>query len=116
MNKNRTVPYGYQIINGEITEKKDEADIVRWIFNRYEKGASYKKIADILTAKEVFYLENKNTWNKNNIKRILENRKYSGREDTTALITEENFDAVQNIIAGKIKRLHRQVGGNKGIR
>ena len=45
MGKNRYLPFGYRIRNGEIVIEPVEANIVRKAFEEYAAGASYASIA-----------------------------------------------------------------------
>ena len=51
--KLRMVPYGYRMNNGKIIPDKNEATVVRNIFDLYIGGKSLKAIADSLTAENV---------------------------------------------------------------
>ena len=42
------LPYGYVLIDGEITVQEEKADVVRSIFGAYLAGASLGKIVDLL--------------------------------------------------------------------
>lgn len=49
MRKNRNIPFGYSIVNGNITINLEEAAAVRQIFTLYIAGMSLKTIADQMT-------------------------------------------------------------------
>lgn len=42
------LPYGYVLIDGEITVQEEKADVVRSIFGAYLAGASLGKIVDLV--------------------------------------------------------------------
>ena len=42
MKKTRFIPYGYTMRNGRTVIEHGEADIIRYIFDEYIKGASLK--------------------------------------------------------------------------
>ncbi|MBR4101859.1 MAG: recombinase family protein [Oscillospiraceae bacterium] len=88
--KNRTIPFGYMMQNGEITTNPTEVLAVVTIFSDYLAGHS---LLDIAKRMEVPYSEG-SVWNKNMVKRILENEKYLGTDRFPQLISEEMFRAV----------------------
>ena len=90
MSKNRTIPFGYMMQNGEITTNPTEVLAVVTIFSDYLAGHS---LLDIAKRMEVPYSEGA-VWNKNMVKRILENEKYLGTDKFPQLISEEKFRAV----------------------
>ena len=90
MSKNRTIPFGYMMHNGEIITNPTEVLAVITIFGDYLAGHS---LLDIAKRMEVPYSEGA-VWNKNMVKRILENEKYLGTDRFPQLISEEMFQAV----------------------
>ncbi len=88
--KNRTIPFGYMMQNGEVTTNPTEVLAVVTIFSDYLAGHS---LLDIAKRMEVPYSEGA-VWNKNMVKRILENEKYLGTDKFPQLISEEMFRAV----------------------
>lgn len=90
MLKNRYIPYGYTMENGDIVIEQSEAKIIRYIFETYIAGAALKDIADRLTAQQVVYSEKKTEWNKARVMRILDNVKYLG-DDTFPQIIDEGL-------------------------
>ena len=76
MKKTRFIPYGYTMRNGQIIIEHREADIIRYIFDEYIKGASLKTLAEELTARRVPYTEKTEVWDKARIARIIDNAKY----------------------------------------
>ena len=91
----RTIPFGYRMQQGEIVCDSVEADVVRDIFDRYLKGESLQIIATALTARGIRYHEGTNCWNKNMVKRVLENAHYLGDDQFPSIISGENYQAVQ---------------------
>ena len=92
MLKNRYIPYGYTMENGDIVIEQNEAKIIRYIFETYIAGATLKDIANRLTAQQVVYSEKKTEWNKARVMRILDNVKYLG-DDTFPQIIDEGLFA-----------------------
>ena len=87
MAKNRKIPFGYMMQNGEITTNPKEVLAVVTIFRSYLNGES---LVDIAKAMEVPYNEGV-AWNKNMVKRIIENEKYLGTDKYPQLIDEDTF-------------------------
>ena len=87
MAKNRKFPFGYMKQNGEITTNPKEVLAVVTIFRSYLNGES---LVDIAKAMEVPYNEGV-AWNKNMVKRIIENEKYLGMDKYPQLIDEDTF-------------------------
>ncbi len=97
----RTIPFGYQMRQGRIERNTAEADTVRDIFSRYLQGESLQRIATALTARGVRYHERTERWNKNMVKRILENEHYLGDELHPRIIHEKDFLTAQLIKSDK---------------
>lgn len=88
---NRKIPFGYSMENGKITVNSSEVLAVLTIFSQYLAGESLKSIASQM---RVPYREDSTIWNKNMVKRILENEKYLGKDDFPQLIDPKIFQAV----------------------
>ncbi|MGG0476197.1 recombinase family protein [Priestia aryabhattai] len=71
------VPYGYTVLNGEIKTVKEQAVIVKRIFNDYIEGYSYYKIAKLLN-KEGHYTKTGKKWYPQTIKNIILTETYTG--------------------------------------
>lgn len=87
----RTILYGYTVEKGKVIIQQEEAITVRDIFSQYISGATLQAIAEKLTERQIAYSQEKSTWNKNAVSRIIENSKYIGAEGYPAIITEETF-------------------------
>lgn len=96
MLKNRNIPFGYCITNGEYAVNEQEAEAIRQIFAQYIGGDSLKTIAAQMT---VPYNTCKPVWNKNMVSRVLENRRYLGENDYPVIISQEDFDTANQIKA-----------------
>ena len=70
------VPYGYVLIDGEITVHEEKADVVRSIFNDYLAGASLGKIVDMLAQRGVVSPTGKAKWTRAAVDKLLANKKY----------------------------------------
>ena len=99
--KKRTMPYGYEIRNGEITVNQKAEQIIKEIFKAYLDGMSFGNIADEMTCRGIDYYDGKKTWNKLMVKRILECRHYLGTAKYPPIITHEQFESVAMLISAK---------------
>lgn len=88
MLKNRSIPFGYCMVNGKYALNTIEAETVRKIFADYIGGKSLKTIAAEMTLP---YKIGKATWNKNMVCRVLENEKYIGGNGYPQIVTSEDF-------------------------
>ena len=77
--------------NGEIQPKPTESKAVQNIFQAYLNGSSLLAIANWMSSQGIPYNGIDFVWNKNMIKRILENEKYMGRNGYPAIIDEEQI-------------------------
>ena len=89
--KNRIIPFGYMMQNGEIQTEPIESKAAREIFQAYLNGSSLLAIANLMRRQGVSYNGINNIWNKNMVKRILENEKYLGRNGYPAMVDEDTF-------------------------
>lgn len=71
------VPLGYDIKNKKYVVNKHEAEIIRLIFDLYNRGYSYLKIANTLNEKGYRTKKGKK-YNRNSFRRILKNELYYG--------------------------------------
>ena len=91
MPKNRVIPFGYSMRNGEITVDFNESKAVARIFEEYLNGSSLQQIARLMELEKIRYSEDSEHWNKNMVKRIIENEKYLGNEKYPQIIGEKFF-------------------------
>lgn len=99
--KHRYIPYGYRMERGRIAVYQEEAKVVREIYGQYAQGQPLQDIAEALIKAGVPYSEGKPCWNKNNVKRIIENRKYIGEGGYPPILEPELFQTVRSIHEGK---------------
>ncbi len=92
MKKTRFIPYGYTIRDGRTVIEHTEADIIRYIFDEYIKGASLKELAEDLTQRKIPYTEKSDVWDKARIARIIDNAKYLGDDEYDPIIDEETYE------------------------
>lgn len=95
--KNRNLPYGYCFSNGCIAVHPQEQEIVTEIYNDYLSGKSLLNIAAELNAQSVEFMPGIIGWNKARLKRILEDERYLGNDAYPAIITQETYNAIQEI-------------------
>lgn len=70
---------------------RTETKYVKWVFNEYLSGSNLKEIAEFLTKRRVEYLPGEYGWNKNRIKRMIEDNRYVGDDTYPAIISEDIF-------------------------
>lgn len=103
MGHNRYIPYGYRIHMGS-TLPSEEAEVVRQIYTAYRNGKSFQGIANSLRENGVRFDGERCDWNKNRVKRILEDERYIGKSGYPTLLSEDEFRQVQAIIASRRPR------------
>lgn len=91
----RKIPFGYEVRGGLIQPHPQEADAVRYIFGQYLAGASLLAIAEDMARQGVRYHQHTAEWNKNMVKRVLENAKYIGADGYPRLVPDGDFAAAQ---------------------
>ena len=96
MLKNRSIPFGYCMVNGKYALNNPEAEAIRKIFSDYIGGKSLKTIAAEMT---IPYNSGKTVWNKNMVCRVLENEKYIGGNGYPQIVTSEDFRQAARIKA-----------------
>lgn len=107
----RTIPFGYRMRQGQIELDTAEADTVKDIFARYLQGESLQHIAEALMAQAIRYHERTGRWNKNMVKRVLENTRYLGHGEYPCVINMEDFRAAQMRKADRNTHAPCKVGG-----
>lgn len=91
----RTTLYGYQVKNGKTVIHNEESDVVKKVFSLYVEGKTLNSIATMLAEENVAYFQDEVKWNKNTIKRMLENEKYMGNEVYPKIISPSLFNQAQ---------------------
>ena len=91
MKKQRYLPFGYQMQEGQITIHPKESKLVSNIFISYMNGDTLQSIANQLQLKGIPYSETSGIWSKHMVRRILENAKYCGQDGFPALIDRDVF-------------------------
>lgn len=97
--KNRKIPFGYEMQKGKIKISEYEAEILHRIFAEYINGRNLKELAEMLTEQNIEYLPGMSAWNKNRIKRILEDKRYTGDDKYPMIINNQIFTQANTIKA-----------------
>ena len=116
MAKNRTIPFGYCMKNGEITTEPKEVYAVVTIFDEYLKGRSLSEIAKLMQTEKIRYNAVSDKWNKNMVKRIIENEKYLGTDKYPQIIDEDIFKRANEKRVQKATTLNLVCDDLQGIR
>ena len=101
MTKIRSIPFGYQIVNGVIVVNENEAKTIRRIFEMYISGCSLGDIARTLTDEMVRYSDATLDWNKSRVSRILSNSMYKGSDKLNGIVPSNVFDEVNELKMSK---------------
>lgn len=99
--KKRNVPFGYQYQNGLITTHPQEVAVLHRVFSEYQNGLSLLEIANRLNAENVEYQPGVTGWNKSRIMRLIEDERYTGKDNFPAIIYEETHRAMIDMKAQK---------------
>ena len=92
MPKNRVIPFGYCMRNGEITVEVTESKAVAKIFEEYLNGSSLLQIAKLMESEKIRYTADSDHWNKNMVKRVIVNEKYLGTDKYPQIIDKDIFN------------------------
>lgn len=98
---NRYIPFGYEMQNAQITIALQEAMLVQAAFELYIAGKSYKTIADRFERSGISYNKDSSQWNKNMIKRLIENEKYTGLCGYPPIIDKKQYYKANRIRLSK---------------
>lgn len=111
---NRKVLYGYQVQDGSLKIVPSEQQTVNRVFALYNAGASYQGISDILNHEGTPYSLEVPHWNKNKVKRLLENPRYIGVDGYPMVVDADVYWAVHQRIAEKSSK-NRLCGEKENI-
>ena len=90
MGSNRKQPFGYTMELGHIVVHTQEAKWVMQIFLKYNQGASFNELAEMMQKSGVTYDMDK-PWNKNMVARILGDSRYIGKGEFQTIIGYDIF-------------------------
>ena len=116
MARNRVILFGYCMKNGEITTEPKEVYAVEEIFREYLNGSSFLQIAKLMESEKIRYSEDSDRWNKNMVKRIIENEKYLGTDKYPQIIDEDIFKRANEKRVQKATTLNLVCDDLQGIR
>lgn len=97
----RTTLYGYQVKNGKTVIHNEESEVVKKVFSLYIEGETLGSIASMLTEEKVIYFQGEVKWNKNTIKRMIENEKYMGNEVYPMIVSPSVFNQAKAVKESK---------------
>ncbi|HBR01492.1 MAG: recombinase family protein [Oscillospiraceae bacterium] len=98
----RKIPFGYQMTGGELKCCPAEQKTVIDIFHLYAEGLAYSGIAQEMMRRGIGYHKHTPVWNKNMVKRILENEVYLGEKGYPQIVSQESYLTVQLMKGNKI--------------
>lgn len=113
--KNRRFPYGYEMQNGVIVIHLKEANIVKQIFKQYLNGENLKNIAERLTENQIEFLPGEYNWNKSRIKRMIEDKRYIGDDNYSAIIDKDTFQRANVEKNNRIRNINPVITSEKKL-
>lgn len=106
MGKNRRIPFGYTMINGEMKADPTEMQAVTKIYLEYIAGNSLKDIAKLMESKGIPYHKGEPViWNASMVKRIIENKIYLGCERYPRIIDRSVYERANELKKEKANNL-----------
>ena len=99
---NRYLAFGYKIADGKLCVEETEAELVKAAFLLYAAGKSYSQIAERFTLSGIRYNIDSDKWNKNMVKRIIENDKYIGGNGYPQIIEEKLYNKANKTRLSKV--------------
>lgn len=103
---NRKQPFGYRMEFGNVVVDSKESEVVRYIFQQYLIGHSFKVLADDLQQQPIRY-EAQKSWNKNMVARILQDGRYAGDKGFPQIIPRESLNAAMEKRSAQRLSVHR---------
>lgn len=121
--KNRKLPFGYQMVLGEVVCHPQEAELVRHIYRQYIAGAGYQTLAEEMERRGVPYDAGR-PWNKNMVARLLEDTRYTGQRGFPPVISEDTLRSAAEMRTTKqtpcqmtpAQKALRQLSGQRATR
>lgn len=93
----RNIPFGYEIRNGEVVIDERDSNAVIEMFESYNSGKSLLKISVEFNQRQIEYAPGVVGWNKARLKRLLEDRRYTGIDGFPVIIDSDTFHKAQTI-------------------
>ena len=106
-----TPPFGYRIVDGQLSDDPEELPVVVDIFQSYLSGETMDSICYSLNSRGTLTRRG-NPWNKYNLRNILHNPVYAGfmrweelliPHKASRAISPDEFNQVQEIMASKVR-------------
>jgi hypothetical protein len=91
---------------GNVVVDSKESEVVRYIFQQYLIGHSFKVLADDLQQQPIRY-EAQKSWNKNMVARILQDGRYAGDKGFPQIIPRESLNAAMEKRSAQRLSVHR---------
>lgn len=88
-------PYGYDNVDGKMVINKEQADVVRWIFDELLSGKSTREIAKELNDAGI-HTKRGGRWNSGVISGMVRNEKYKGDVLCQKTYTDDRFNRHEN--------------------
>jgi len=101
-----TQPFGYRIQDGIITIDKEQAKVVRKIFQLYIEGKSLRAIAKTLESKGIKNKSGNSNWTDESISSTIENERYTGDSLWQKSYTTEAFPFKRKRNNGEVAQYH----------
>lgn len=96
MKEQKRISFGYKRNDkNEIVVYKEQAEVVKLIFELYSFNQSLSKISKHLEMYRIPSPSNKPLWGRQIINNVLSNANYLGNSDYPQIITEELWNSVQ---------------------
>ena len=111
--KCRSVLYGYKCVGGNIECDNAEKIVVLNIFRMYSVGESLLKIAEGLNKQRVEYNSGVCGWNKARLARIIDDKRYTGRNGYPRIIDETLYENSRKL--KKRKNVQKNVDKTAGV-
>ena len=87
------LPYGYDVVKGDLIVNKYEADVVRWIYDERKNGMSLRKIAKELNDNHT-PTKRGGKWTAEAVRYILSNELYTGRITYNGKVMRGDHDPI----------------------
>ncbi len=101
MSWKRDIPFGYTMKMSKLVADDRESAIVKRIFSMYLSGETFKSISESMQLSGISYHADTCAWNKNMVKRILENARYIGDETYPQIIDPVEYKKARELSAEK---------------
>ena len=100
-------PYGYRLVDKQLSVYEPEAQVVRFIYHQYLKGHSTTEIARELNERGILTKTGKQIWRSSKVSYILRNEKYKGdskyqktyreMQNGQIIVDEDEADVIRSI-------------------